>query len=154
MRAGLLAGVVVALVLGILGMHGFDAHGVTMHGPVTPAAGAAAAMTMGMAHDDHVTAASGAAHSGSDAAPSPASHPDDQASGMGDLGGMGAMALMCVAMLAGAAVALLVLLTRRGRLPKVWAVLDAAGRRRAAVPAVLRVGTGPPAVWRFSIIRC
>ena len=57
-------------------------------------------------------------------------------------------------LLAGAAVALLVVLVRRGRLPKVWAVLEPAGRVRPVVPAVLRVGAGPPAVWRFSVIRC
>ena len=64
------------------------------------------------------------------------------------------MVMLCAAMLAGAAVALLALLVRRGRLPKVWAVLQRAGRAWRPEPRVLRVGTGPPSVWRFSVIRC
>jgi uncharacterized iron-regulated membrane protein len=90
-------------------------------------------------------------HSAGEAASIPSDLPDGQSGGMN---GMGGMVMVCVAMLAGAAVALLAVLARRARLPRVWAILAPAGRVRVAVPAVLRVGAGPPTVWRFSVIRC
>lgn len=145
-RPGLLAPVVVAIVLGILGMHGIDAHGVNLHGSTTRAAAAPATAVMAdhgpVAVDSHHALSAGTPSS--DAPGHPAGH----------AGGTGGVVMLCVAMLAGAALALLTLLVRRGRLPKVWAILDPAGRARTAVPAVVRVGTGPPAVWRFSVIRC
>lgn len=150
-RPGFLAPVVVAIVLGILGMHGIDAHSVNLHGPVTHADAAtpAGAVTAGH-HPAAVGAAvtSNEAHSGGEATPSASSQSD------GQTGGTSGSVMVCVAMLAGAAVALLALLVRRGRLPKMWAVLDPAGRLRAVVPAGMRVATGPPAAWRFSVIRC
>jgi hypothetical protein len=146
---GFLAPVVVAIVLGILGMHGIDAHGVNLHGPVTHAASATPTAPVAAGHDPAaVRVASNDAHSAGQATRHASSQSDDQT------GGLGGSVMLCVAMLAGAAVALLAVLVRRGRLPKVWALLDPAGRLRAVVPAVLRVGTGPPAVWRFSVIRC
>jgi hypothetical protein len=152
-RPGLLAPVVVAIVLGILGMHGIDAHGVHRHGTLADARAATPSAPVEAAHasvgPDH-----GDAHlpgrSGTDASVHAGGDPSDAAG----MGGMGGMVMLCGAMLAGAAIALLAGLVRRGRLPKVWAVLEAAGRPRAVVPAVLRAGTGPPAVWRFSVIRC
>lgn len=63
------------------------------------------------------------------------------------LHGIGGMVMLCVAMLGSAALALLAVLARGGRLPRVWAVLEPAGRVRPVVPAVLRVDAGPPPVW-------
>lgn len=148
-RPVVLAPVVVALVLGILGMHGIDAHGVNLHGPVTHADTATPTGAVMAGHAPSVSAAvaSNDAHPAGEATHA-SSRSDDQT------GGTGGSVMLCVAMLAGVAVALLTLLVRRGRLPQVWADLDPAGRLRVVVPAVLRVGTGPPAVWRFSVIRC
>lgn len=136
-RPGLLATMVVAIVLGVLGMHGIDGHGVSLQGPMAHAADADTSTAPAMAGHD---TALGAAVTSNDVHPA------------GD--GMGGTVMVCVAMLAGAAMVLLAVLVRRGRLPKVWAVLEPAGRVRRVVPVVLRSGTGPPAVWRFSVIRC
>ena len=145
-RLALLVPVVVAIVLGILGMHGFDTHGVNMHGAIehtetgTP-------VTSVMPGHDPLAAERGDAHS--------TAHPGTGAAGhaSGEAVGMSGLVMLCVAMLTGAAAALLSLLVRRSRLPKVWAVLQPAGRVRPE-PLVLRVGTGPPSAWRFSVIRC
>lgn len=149
-RPGLLAPVVAAIVLGILGMHGIDAHGVHRHGALADARAAAPSAPVERVHAS-VALEHGAAHlpgrPGTDAS-APAG------GDAGDASGMGGMVMLCGAMLAGAAIALLAVLVRRGRLPRVWAVLHAAARPRAVLPAVLRTGTGPPAVWRFSVIRC
>ena len=145
-RPALLAPAVVAIVLGILGMHGIDAHGVTMHGAV---AHAEAATSMVMPVHDPDPVEGGEAHS--------TPHPETSAAGhnSGDAGGMGGMGMLCVAMLAGAAAALLAFLVRRGSRPKVWAVLKPARRGwHPAPPHMWRIGTGPPSVWRFSVIRC
>lgn len=149
-RPALLAPAVVAIVLGILGMHGIDAHGVTMHGAVAHAEAApSTATSMGMPVHDPDSVEGGGAHS--------TPHPETSAAGhnSGDAGGMGGMGMLCVAMLAGAAAALLAFLVRRGSRPKVWAVLKPARRGwHPAPPHVWRIGTGPPSVWRFSVIRC
>ena len=145
-RTALLAPAVVAIVLGILGMHGIDAHGVTMHGAV---AHAEAATSMVMPVHDPDSVEGGEAHSTPHLETSAAGH------NSGDAGGMGGMGMLCVAMLAGAAAALLAVLVRRGSRPKVWAVLKPARRGwHPAPPHVWRIGTGPPSVWRFSVIRC
>jgi hypothetical protein len=150
-RPGLRAPVVVAIVLGILGMHGISAHGADLHGSLTRADSATPAAAV-MADPEPVAVHNADAHSAGGASSSEAAgHPAGHSDGTE---GMGGTVMMCVAMLAGAAVALLTLLVRRGRLPAVWAILGPAGRFRVAVPAVLRLGTGPPAVWRFSVIRC
>lgn len=144
---GLLAPVVVAIVLGILGMHGIGAHGVNLHGPMTHAADATPPTATVMAGHDTAAAAftNNHVHPAGDAT-SVASNESD--------GQMGGMVMLCVAMLGSAALALLAVLVPGGRLPRVWAVLEPAGRVRPVVSAVLRVGAGPPAVWRFSVIRC
>jgi hypothetical protein len=150
-RPWLLAPVVVAIVLGILGMHGTSTHGADLHGSLTSAASVPPA-TVVMAGHEPAAVDGTVTHAAGHVAPAGAAgHPAGHAEGTSGVGGM---VMMCVAMLAGAAVALLTLLVRRGRLPAVWAVLLPAGRSRVAVPAVLRLGTGPPAVWRFSVIRC
>jgi hypothetical protein len=145
-RPGLLAPIVVGIVLGILAMHGIGAHGANLHGSLTPAVAA----TPASAAVGHAPVAVDGTH--------PHSVGDPEHTGLtgatGATSGVGGVVVMCVAMLAGAAAALLTLLVRRGRLPGVWAVLGPAGRHRAPVPPVLRVGTGPPVAWRFSVIRC
>lgn len=140
-----LAPAVVAIVLGILGMHGLDAHGVNMRGTMTHAE--AATPTVTAVHDPG-TVGRGDAHSTPHLETSATSHNG------GDAGGMGGMVMLCVAMLAGAAGALLALFVRRGRLPTVWAVLQPAQRLWRPKACALRAGAGPPNVWRFSVIRC
>ena len=146
-RPGLLAPVVVTIVLGILGMHGVDAHGVNMHGAMAHAAAATSSRSVMPVHGP-VAAAGEDQHA--------TSHSERGVAGQSssDAGGTGGMVMLCVAMLAGAAAAVLGLLVRRGRLPKVWAVLQLAQRSGRTMSHVLRVGTGPPSVWRFSVIRC
>lgn len=155
MRPGLLAPVVVAIVLGILGMHGLDAHGVHLSHVTMPGAmvHAEAATSSAAVMPDHgpVAAEHGDAHETARVETGAAGH----ASGdIGDVEAMGGMVMLCAAMLAGAAAALLAFLVRRGRLPRVWAVLQRAGRAWRPEPRVVRAGTGPPSVWRFSVIRC
>ena len=150
-RPGWLAPAVVAIVLGILGMHGVDAHGVNMHGAMAHAEAAATSLVSVMPGHDPVAVEHGGAYSTAHTGMTADDH------GSGDAGGMSGMSgtvMLCVAMLAGAAAAMLGLLVRRGRLPRVWAVLKSAGRLWRPKACVLRVGTGPPSVWRFSVIRC
>lgn len=155
-RPALLAPVVVAVVLGILGMHGIGVHGVNLHGPTTHAAHPASPTAPVMAGQD-TTADVGAAvtsnhgHAAGEATSIASDQPDGQTGGTND---RGEMAMFCVAMLAGAAAALLAVLVRCGRLPQLWAVLPPAGRVQPLELAVLRVGAGPPPVWRFSVMRC
>jgi hypothetical protein len=138
---------VVAIVLGILGMHGIDAHGVHRHGALTDARAATPSDAVGTAHAP-VAPGHGDAHlpgrSGTDA-------PAHAGGDLGDAGGMGGMVMLCVAMLAGAAAALLALL---GRPPRAWVVVQRARGVWRPAPRALRIGTGPPHVWRFSVIRC
>lgn len=145
-RPGLLAPAVVVIVLGILGMHGVDPHAVNMHGTAAHDEAATPSSSVMLGHEP-VAAARDDAHSTTHSATSSAGQSS------GDAGGMSIMMMVCVAILAGAAT-LLVLLVRRGRLPKVWAVLQPARRVWRPDTRVLRVGTGPPSVWRFSVIRC
>jgi hypothetical protein len=124
---------VACVVLGIFLMHGAGLHGVTS----APA-----------------RAAAGAAHHGSHEAPAPAS--DDRGPAHHDDGGShgsGAMAT-CVALVSGGLAALLLLaLARAGHRPHAWLVV-----RRPTVGPLPRLlpptGAGPPAAWRFSVIRC
>jgi hypothetical protein len=145
-RPALLVPAVVAIVLGILGMHGFDTHGVTMHGAMAHAEAGTSAASVMPGHDP-LAAERGDAHS--------TAHPGTSATGHagGEAVGMSGLVMLCVAMLAGAAAALLSRLVRRSRLPKVWAVQQPAGRV-SPEPLVLRVGTGPPSAWSYSVIRC
>jgi hypothetical protein len=144
-RPALLVPAVVAIVLGILGMHGFDTHGVNMHGAMLHAETGTSAASVMPGHDP-LAAERGDAHS--------TARPGTSATASGEAVGMSGLVMLCAAMLAGAAAALLSLLVRRSRLPKVWALLQPAGRVWRPEPLVLRVGTGPPSAWRFSVIRC
>lgn len=148
-----LATLAVAVVLGILGMHGFDAHGLTgmtgmvgvtgHHSHSTPA-------IAGATHTTHVDSPR-AAVSMDEAAVEPGASVDT--GGTGGTGGMDAMAMLCVAMLAGAAAGLLLLALRRRQTARLRLFLPRRGGT-PALPARLRVGTGPPPVWSFSVIRC
>ena len=141
-RPTLLALAVFAVTLGILGMHGLGAHGVTT-GARTPAAIAVPVAGHG---DEKASVMSGghAAHRPSPAEHSPADNGDDT---HGTL-------MWCVAMLAAAAVALIAARVARTRRTRPWAVLAPAPLPGLPRPFVLRVGTGPPSVWSFSVIRC
>ena len=128
---------VAALVLGILGMHALGLHGVS-HG--APAPGVSVAPPAGATG----TAVEHGAHHGTEAAA-------DERHGLPH--GAAEMVVLCAAMLAAAAGMLLALAGLRHRAPPVWAELRAA--------LALRVtsrdrpgGTGPPAVWEFSVVRC
>ncbi len=142
-----LAALVVALVVGILGMHALTSHGTTVApvaatGMTAPAH--AAEMVASTSHDAHAHAAEPA--TGTTAVRTEA----DRGSGSGH--DMAGMAMLCVVMLAGAALTLLVLLAvgvRRPLLPATFAPAAV----RARVQRRVR-GTGPPPVWQFSVIRC
>ena len=154
MGPGLLAPVVVALVLGILGMHGSGAHGVNLHRPLTHAADATPPTATVMPSHDTAAVAAFTDHDVHPAVDAKSVASDQSDGQMGGMGGMGGMVMLCVAMLGSAALALLAVLAGGGRLPRVWAVLEPPGRVRPVVSAVLRVGAGPPPAWRFSVIRC
>jgi hypothetical protein len=152
---GLMSTMVVAVVLGILGMHGFDPHGVTGHSSHT----GPTASTTHTSHAGHAASFMGEAAMATSvhlSLPATAERAVASAFEPGDAsgtGGMDAMVMLCVAMLAGAAAGLLVLALRRGALARVRR-FDLLLGGAQGVPTPLRVGTGPPALWRFSVIRC
>jgi uncharacterized protein DUF6153 len=134
----LLAAGVVAIVLGIVGMHALNTHGVmsdtdhaSMTDPMTGTMSASHADTAGVRTTEVAAAPDG-----------------------GNGHDMGDMVMLCVSMLAAAAVTLLLLLALTRRIPRSWT------RQRPAPPVRLtrwvaaRLGTGPPPVWEFSVIRC
>jgi hypothetical protein len=123
-------------------MHGLGAHG------VTPGVGAPAAIPVPVV-DHGVEDASEV--SGGHAAPRPSSAEHSPAGHEDDAHGT---LMWCVAMLAAAAVALIAARVARARRTRPWAVLAPAPLPRLPRPFVLRVGTGPPSVWSFSVIRC
>lgn len=140
----LLTAAVASIVLGIIGMHALSTHGVT-----------------GMSVTDHdtMTSPTSGAHGDMSGGPvmSPATgeHAGMSSTAPDDGGGhsMGSMVMLCFAMLAATAGALLLLLLGLRHIPRVWA-------HRTAVPTTVirwvtaRLGTGPPYVWSFSVIRC
>ncbi|WP_156697852.1 MULTISPECIES: DUF6153 family protein [unclassified Nocardioides] len=140
-----LAALVVALVVGILGMHALTSHGTTV-APV-----AATGMTAPAHATEMVASSSHDAHAAEHATGTTAVRAEaDRGSGSGH--DMAGMAMLCVVMLAGAALTLLVLLAvgvRRPLLPATFAPAAV----RARVQRRVR-GTGPPPVWQFSVIRC
>lgn len=142
----LLAAVVASIVLGIIGMHALSTHGVigstdhsTMTAPVTsPMTGAHGDMSGGTLASPSSQSLAGIASTAPDS---------------GDGHHMGTMVMLCLAMLTAAAAALLLLLAGLRRRPHVWI-------HRPAIPTTVikwvtaRLGTGPPYVWQFSVIRC
>ncbi|MDN4160966.1 hypothetical protein [Nocardioides abyssi] len=142
-----LAALVVALVVGILGMHALASHGTTVApvavtGMTAPAH--AAEMVASTSHGAHAHAAEPA--TGTTAVRTEA----DRGSSSGH--DMAAMAMLCVVMLAGAALTLLVLLVVSVRRPLLPASFAPAAVRARVLQWVR--GTGPPPVWQFSVIRC
>lgn len=142
----LLAAVVASIVLGIVGMHALSTHGVmgitdhaTMPSPVT-------GLTTG-AHGD-MSAGSVPGHTAGARAGMSSTTPAEE-----DGHSLGSMVMLCFAMLAAAAGTLLLLFLGLCRRPRVRA-------HRPTVPAAVtrwvtaRLGTGPPYVWQFSVIRC
>lgn len=139
---GLLAAVVVSIVLGILGMHALSTHGV-------------------MGEADHGGHPAMSGMSSDTAAPAgslvPEADPSGDGSGSGEGGGhdMGGMVMLCAAMLAATAAALLLLAALGTRhTPRFWALLPTAVTTTTTGWVTSRLGTGPPPVWEFSVIRC
>lgn len=146
----LLTAAVVSIILGIIGMHALSTHGVTGIGTTDHSTMTSAASPMVGPHGD--------THGGMSA--DPAGHAAEVRAGMsstgpvgGDGHGLGSMVMLCFAMLAATAGALLLVLLGLRRKPRVWAY-------RLAAPTTVtrwvtaRLGTGPPSVWNFSVIRC
>lgn len=141
---GLLAAVVVSIVLGILGMHALSTHGVTSEADH----GGHPAMS-GTSSDTVAPAGSPALDPVIDPAPAG----DGVGSGAGGGHDMGGMVMLCAAMLAATAAALLLLTLGTRRTPRFWALLPATtGVATGWVTS--RLGTGPPPVWEFSVVRC
>lgn len=141
-----LAGLVVALVVGILGMHALASHGT----PAAPAAASSAMSMPGMTTGHDAAMPSGDLHAARPHDASAAQLSDHYSSGSGH--GMAGMVMLCVVMLAAAGLTLLVVLAA-GLLRPLLPV--------AFMPAVVRAralqwvrGTGPPHEWQFSVIRC
>lgn len=153
-----LAALVAALVLGILGMHALANHG-------TPSAVAAAATAPGDPMTDTssdalamTSMATGASHDGHDHAAAAHSSPASAVEGAAPASSgqhthdTSGMVMLCVVMLAAAALTLLALLVvRRLRrlLPAAFEPIPPPSRTMRWVR-----GTGPPPVWRFSVVRC
>lgn len=145
----LLTAAVAAIVLGIIGMHALSNHGVmgttdhsTMTSPVTSLLDGAHGDTHGSTATGPVTSPTTGAHAGMPAGPDG-----------GDGHNLGSMVMLCFAMLAAAAGALLLLFLGLRRKPRIRA------HRPGALTTVTkwvtaRLGTGPPYVWNFSVIRC
>lgn len=146
-RPTLLALAVLVVVVGILGMHGLGGHGVTT--ALKAPAGVTGSLAAAAVHEvDHASRTHAGPAGNSGHRPSPTDHEP------GHEHGASGMLMMCVALLAGAAVALAVTLVTRARTTRPWAVLAPAPAPRLPRRFVLRVGTGPPSVWSFSVIRC
>ncbi len=141
----LLTAFVASIVLGIIGMHALSTHGVTRttdHSAMTSA----------------VTSPMTGAHEGMSTSPVPSPETGEHAgvpavADGGDGRSLRGMVMLCFAMLAATAGALLLLLLGICRRPRAWA-------HRLHVPttvtrwATAHLGTGPPYVWSFSVIRC
>lgn len=131
-----LAALVAALVVGILGMHALTLHGTSSEAYAAPAA----------AHGDH---AAGHGDTHGSAAGAPAGSAPEEGSGHH----AGHLLVLCAAMLAGAALlllaGLLVRVMRPVRLLGAFAPLAPTAAVRSWVRA-----TGPPSAWQFSVIRC
>lgn len=153
--SALLGPAVVAVVLGILGMHGLSTHGATAAHGVTGAVGATAATgTPPMDTIVDTAPAATADHPAAHAADHAADQAAGPADGQHDHGGAGSTVMLCVAMLAAATATLVTLLVRRSWPAPTLAALAPWARRSHPRPAHLRIGTGPPWTWRFSVIRC
>lgn len=143
LRGRLLLVMTAAIAFGVLGMHALSAPQVgasPVHATVLGVDVGATPPSDVPAHGTHGTHADSLGHD--DAQDAHGSHGD---------GGAGHIMMLCAAMLA--AVALLVLGAVVRGLTRWWAIL-APAVVRAIAPRAAPSGTGPPAVWRFSVIRC
>lgn len=151
-----LAGLVAALVLGILGMHALATHGTpaaatapaastTMNGMRSTSATGAhdAAMASGSSHRAH-------AHPTAGVQSSPAANADGKPADSSHH--MNTMVMLCVVMLAAAALNLLALLAVRLLRPLLPAAFKPAPTPERTMRWVL--GAGPPPAWKFSVVRC
>jgi len=135
----LLTAAVVSIVLGIVGMHALNTHGV-------------------ISNADHASMTSPMTSSHADMSAAPSTSNPAGVTGAAAVPGKGngrhvGMVMLCVAMLAATTGALLLLTLGLRRTPRAWAQLP-------TVPTTLtrwvtaRLGAGPPPVWKFSVIRC
>lgn len=143
-----------AVILGILGMHAFARHdSMPMSGSAHRTASAAPVAGMPMEHT-HVASQAGVPAGDRVAGATPlraavgTSVVTVESPGLP----MGSMIMLCTAMLLAAAGALLALRLRglvgTGGLPL------APPRRLLVTRLAARVGTGPPYVWEYSVVRC
>ena len=151
-------GAVLALVLGILGMHAFSHHSTTHQAETSTlsvaAAAAAAAAVAGPAlvhpdgtHSSHEPATTSA----------PAGAALDVDSEGGEAGepwhSLGEMVMLCGVMLVAAAT-FLGLLAFAGAPRRAWVVRPRILPRLAPARWRSATGAGPPPVWQFSVVRC
>lgn len=138
--------VVVAIVIGILGMHALTAS----HAMAMDSAGhsSAAAATTG---NPSPAKAEGVDLIGTVSILSDTTGPAVVDAGDGSGHGMGTMMMLCAAMLVSAGALLLALFAWR-RSPRVWARLTTYAVRSG--PPTWITNTGPPSAWEFSVIRC
>ncbi|GAB3028885.1 hypothetical protein GCM10011376_15270 [Nocardioides flavus (ex Wang et al. 2016)] len=155
-----LAGLITALVVGILGMHALANHGtaaaLTAATAATAAMGTSSTSMTSMSSrdasvaggDSHAGHAHAAAAAGASTEGAAIGVDADSSSGHG----MNHMVMLCVVMLAVAALTLLVRLASGSFQP----LLPAAFKPAVVRERVLRWvrGTGPPPAWRFSVIGC
>ena len=147
-QPGLLAVFVVALVLGILGMHALSSHASASAADL----GAHTAMSGTGSQPGGVAAAVAAEGPASGAVVERVATSDAAGSAQhGEHHGAG-MVMLCAAMLAATAAATLLLILGLRRTPRLWAILRA--RSTTTRSSTSRPGSGPPPVWQFSVIRC
>jgi hypothetical protein len=146
----LLPACLAAVVLGILGMHAFTHH---QPMPMTAAASATTQPAAGAQATGHdLQTVTGVVPELSErAATAPAGHPVPLVSALPDP--MSDMVMLCAAMLLGAAAGALLAL-RLARLARTRGLPHTAVGGNLTNPFLPRVGTGPPDVWRFSVVRC
>lgn len=141
--ARLLLALLAAITIGIVGMHGFTRHGAV---PVHDAAHHQADPGTAEVAMGHTVADIGVALVSSDVGSSVATLGSSDPS-------TGEMLMLCAAMLlVAAASALLVLRLRRHASTGGFIVDRLPPGAARLLPA--RVGTGPPYVWEFSVVRC
>lgn len=149
------AAAVLAIVFGVLFMHGLSFHGTAHAG--APEVGTVTHSTppdLIPAHAEHPSGDAGtpAALESPSAETSPVVSAATPDSGGGAGHTLRDMAMLCLATLVAAAILLAMIRCLR-RVPRMWAVLHVVVRHlpyRGLMPR----GTGPPYTWQFSVIRC
>jgi len=144
-----LAVTVVAVLLGLLGMHALSTHGLGAASEVTASPRSTSSTVQPDSASPGHPAGHPAAHADGLTAPVQLATGHDDHQGHGGHDGT-AMLMMCLAVLAAALSLLWPGLVRRLgflRLPRLGAASLSLGRS-------LRLDTGPPPAWQFSVIRC